>query len=201
MQLNSLSLSELIHEFSSAGISSHQATLTFKAIHRHGVLDAERMPEISAACRKFLSALPAIPRLSIEDALRAADGTIKLRVKTSSSHAVESVVIPARQRLTLCVSSQAGCAAGCSFCHTGTMGLLRNLETWEIVDQVRAAQAHLDAIASADWLGPTVPRRLTNVVFMGMGEPLHNEEHVVRACRILNEGAGLGLSRRHIVMS
>ena len=199
--LNGLSFSELTREFARAGVSAHQAKLAFTAMHRHGALDAEKMPEISAACRKFLSALPALSRLSVEEALRASDGTIKLRVKTSSGHAVESVVIPARRRLTLCVSSQAGCAAGCTFCHTGTMGLLRNLETWEIADQVRAAQVHLDAIADSEWLGPAVPRKLTNVVFMGMGEPLHNEEHVVRACRILNDGAGLGLSRRHIVMS
>ncbi len=198
---NGLTLQELTGEFARASLSAHQATLTFKAMHRHGALDAAQMPEISAACRKFLTSLPAVLRLSIEEALRAADGTIKLRVKTGSGHAVEAVVIPARRRLTLCVSSQAGCAAACAFCHTGTMGLLRNLETWEIVDQVRAAQAHLNQILDSEWLGPEVPRRLTNVVFMGMGEPLHNEEPVVRACRILNDGAGLGLSRRHIVMS
>ena len=119
-----------------------------------------------------------------------ADGSIKLRLKIPSGEAIESVIIPAGRRMTLCVSSQAGCAAACAFCHTGTMGLLRNLQTWEIIDQVRLARSVL-----------VENSQLTNLVFMGMGEPLHNEANVIQACRILNDDAGLGFSRRHIVMS
>ena len=198
---NALPLSDLTLEFTRAGVSSHQAKVTFKAMHRLGVLDGAQMPEVSAAGKKFLASQPELPRVLIEDSKRALDGTIKLRVKTPHGEAVESVAIPARGRLTLCVSSQAGCAAACAFCHTGTMGLLRNLETWEIVEQVRAAQSFLDAIPENEWLGEGVPRRISNIVFMGMGEPLHNEDNVVRACRILNDDTGLGLSRRRLVMS
>jgi 23S rRNA (adenine2503-C2)-methyltransferase len=187
--LNGFTLPELSALFRGHGISTHQARLTFQAMHRHGVLDPKEMPAISSSCRAFLSAQSAIriPQSAIEEVHRAQDGTVKLRVKTSGE-AVEAVIIPNARRVTLCVSSQAGCAAGCTFCHTGTMGLLRNLQAWEIVEQVRLARAH-------------APAPITNIVFMGMGEPLHNEEQVLRACRILNDDVGAGFSRRHIVVS
>ena len=193
--LSSLTLPELTALFEHAGVSAYQARLVFQAIHRHGALVPDAMPEVSAAGRKFLNTLPPLPSVTIDEALHAQDGTIKLRVKLSRGESVEAVIIPANSRLTLCVSSQVGCAAACSFCHTGTMGLLRNLDAWEILDQVRVAQQYLDEQS------PRAKKRLTNIVFMGMGEPLHNEENVVRACRILNEGIGLGLSRRQILMS
>jgi 23S rRNA (adenine2503-C2)-methyltransferase len=188
--IHSLTRPELAELFRSSGLNAHQASLTFQALHRHGVLDPQKMPEISVACRRFLSSLPPLPTLNVEDVHRAADGTIKLRIKTQSGEAIESVIIFAGKRVTLCVSSQAGCAAACAFCHTGTMGLLRNLEAWEIIEQVRVARGVLEERSE-----------LTNLVFMGMGEPLHNEANVVRACRILNDAMGLGFSRRHIVMS
>jgi len=139
--------------------------------------------------------------------------------------------------VTLCVSSQAGCAAACAFCHTGTMGLLRNLEAWEIVEQHRIASEvwrseyradivgergadipvclaegdsplgltgpHAARQAAPGQTGMSAPRldSITNIVFMGMGEPLHNEDAVVRACRIFNSDLGAGFSRRHIVVS
>jgi 23S rRNA (adenine2503-C2)-methyltransferase len=191
--LSSALLPELTALFEQSGLSSHQARLTFKAIHRLGITHPDIMPEISAPCRRFLATLPPIPKVSIAEAVHAQDGTIKLRIKLPRGESVEAVIIPAARRMTLCVSSQVGCAAACSFCHTGTMGLLRNLDAWEILDQVRVAQQYLNQHSGG--------KRLTNVVFMGMGEPLHNEENVLRACRVLTEGIGLGLSRRHIVMS
>ena len=191
--LRSALLSELTALFERAGLSSHQARLTFKAMHRRGILNPTEIPELSAAARRFLASLPPLPHVIIADAVQAQDGTVKLRITLPRGESIESVIIPAPRRLTLCVSSQVGCAAACAFCHTGTMGLLRNLEAWEILDQVRVAQQYLNENSGG--------RRLTNVVFMGMGEPLHNEENVVRACRVLTEGIGLGLSRRHIVMS
>jgi 23S rRNA (adenine2503-C2)-methyltransferase len=127
---------------------------------------------------------------------RAADGTLKLRIRSPLEGVIEAVIIPARRRVTLCVSSQVGCAAGCTFCHTASMGLLRNLEAWEIVDQHRLAQE--------TWAREprgAAPRTITNIVFMGMGEPLHNEANVVQACRILGDDVGAGFSPRHLVIS
>jgi len=186
--LNGLTRPELTEHFKRAGLTAQQAWLTFQSLHRHGVLDPEKMQGISKVCRKFMERAPQTAELSIDEVLRAQDGTLKLRVKTFGGEAVEAVIIPNARRVTLCVSSQAGCAAGCTFCHTGTMGLLRNLDAWEIVEQVRLARAY-------------APTPITNLVFMGMGEPLHNEESVLRACRILNDDVGAGFSRRHIVVS
>ena len=112
---------------------------------------------------------------------------------------IEAVIIPTSKRVTLCVSSQAGCAAACSFCHTGTMGLWRNLEAWEIVEQHR--------LASSVWArecaesGMHGHGDISNIVFMGMGEPLHNEEHVARACEILGDAQGAGFAVRRLVVS
>ena len=191
--LQGLTLSELGDLFESRGVSRHQARMAFQALHRSAAGSRfEDAPLISAAGRKFLSSLPALPTLKVDAVHTAEDGTIKLRLVTqtgmSAPLSLEAVIIPAKGRVTLCVSSQVGCAAACSFCHTGTMGLLRNLETWEIVEQVRVARAY-------------APRPISNLVFMGMGEPLHNEERVIRACRILNDDVGAAFSRRHLVVS
>jgi 23S rRNA (adenine2503-C2)-methyltransferase len=187
--LQGLTLSELGDLFAAHGVSQHQARMAFQALHRSAAgEDFAASPSISPAGRAFLKELSPPPRL-LADAVHAAeDGTIKLRLKTPAGDAIEAVLIPAKERLTLCVSSQVGCAAACSFCHTGTMGLLRNLEAWEIVEQVRAARKH-------------APSPITNLVFMGMGEPLHNEANVIQACRILNDDVGAAFSRRHIVVS
>jgi len=192
--LHELPLAQLKHEFRSANISEHQAQLVFQAMHRHGELDPAHWQagslryQISAACKRFLLNQPALPRLSVDAVHAAQDGTIKLRIRTANGDAVESVIIPSPNRVTLCLSSQVGCAAGCTFCHTGTMGLLRNLQAWEILEQYRLARQHS-------------PRPISNIVFMGMGEPFHNEENVATACAILNHDLGAGFSKRHIVVS
>jgi 23S rRNA (adenine2503-C2)-methyltransferase len=107
---------------------------------------------------------------------------------------IECVVIPAKDRLTLCVSSQVGCAIGCNFCHTGTMGLKRNLKPEEIVGQYLVINKHLK-----EKIGPDT--RLTNIVYMGQGEPLHNFDFVKRATLIVMEEKGLGLGQRKITLS
>ena len=206
LNIHGLTRPELAREFLFRGLTAHQARLTFQAIYRHGLFSPGEMPEISATCRKFLASLPPPPQSTLDEVRHALDGTIKLRVKTAAGDAVESVIIPAQRRLTLCVSSQVGCAAGCTFCHTGTMGLLRNLSAWEILEQLRLANKVVaeKAASSADSTGGgggAKPPRVTNIVFMGMGEPLHNEANVLQACRILNDDVGAGFSRRHIIMS
>lgn len=122
------------------------------------------------------------------------DGTRKFLIGLVDKEAVECVVIPAKDRLTLCLSSQVGCAIGCTFCHTGTMGLKRHLTTGEIVGQY---------LAVTKWLRTHVDEhlRLTNIVYMGQGEPLHNFENIKDATVIFMEDKGLGLGQRKITLS
>jgi 23S rRNA (adenine2503-C2)-methyltransferase len=126
------------------------------------------------------------------------DGTRKFLVKMFDGQTVEAVAIPARDRLTLCLSSQVGCAIGCTFCHTGTMGLKRHLTADEIVGQYMAVTYWLKENAS-DEQGNA--ERLTNIVYMGQGEPLHNYDNVKTATIIFMEDKGLGLSQRKITLS
>lgn len=127
--------------------------------------------------------------MSVTRRQRSEDGTVKLLLRLADGTAVEAVWIPEGRRATLCISSQAGCAYGCVFCATGRMGFQRHLAPWEITGQVR--EVMLDAE-----LG-----KPTNVVFMGMGEPLHNWPAVDRALTILNDPRGFGIGARHITVS
>ncbi len=121
---------------------------------------------------------------------RAADGTRKLLVGLADGQAVETVIIPGRDRTTLCVSSQAGCAMGCSFCATARMGLRRNLESGEILNQIFLARRELEP-----------EEEITNFVFMGMGEPLANYQRLVKALRVMTSPWGMGISPRRITVS
>ncbi|MEI6235245.1 MAG: 23S rRNA (adenine(2503)-C(2))-methyltransferase RlmN [Planctomycetota bacterium] len=193
--LHSLPLPELTPFLAQHDVNAFQARQVFQALHRYGARSLDAMPDVSASCKRVLETLPPLPTLSIDSVHRATDGTMKLRILVAGGNAIESVIIPSPNRVTLCVSSQVGCAAGCTFCHTATMGLMRNLESWEIVEQVR--------LANAIWASenPLSGQTISNLVFMGMGEPLHNETNVVQACRILADVAGLGFANRHLVVS
>jgi 23S rRNA (adenine2503-C2)-methyltransferase len=124
---------------------------------------------------------------------RSADGTRKLRLRTRDGRSIESVLIPDGDKLTQCISSQVGCALDCQFCATAKLGLVRHLDAGEIADQVYRAQA---LMADAE-----PGRRITNLVYMGMGEPLHNYEAVMRSIAILTHGLGANLSQRRITVS
>lgn len=145
--------------------------------------------DLPVALRRRLAAAFPLPRPALRQRQVSADGTVKLLWDFGRRGIVESVLIPEGSRRTLCISSQAGCAYGCAFCATGRMGFLRHLAPWEITAQVR--EVALDAA-----LDPT-----TNVVFMGMGEPLHNWPAVDRALTILNDPLGFGIGARHITVS
>jgi 23S rRNA (adenine2503-C2)-methyltransferase len=136
-----------------------------------------------------LSNAAAIPRLELETRQSSTDGTVKFLWRLPDGLLIESVWIPEGKRRTLCISSQAGCAFGCVFCATGRMGFQRHLEPWEITGQVR------EMLLDPEFGKPT------NVVFMGMGEPLHNWDAVDTALTILNASAGMGLGARHITVS
>jgi 23S rRNA (adenine2503-C2)-methyltransferase len=133
----------------------------------------------------------AVSTLVITDSITSADGTKKLLLSAHDGAAVECVIMPYRARVTVCISSQVGCAIGCGFCATGSMGFQRNLSTAEMVDQVLAASI----LTGQD------DRRITNVVYMGMGEPLLNLQAVLESIRILTDPRGFGLAHRGISVS
>jgi 23S rRNA (adenine2503-C2)-methyltransferase len=145
--------------------------------------------DLPQALRAALQAEHPLPRPAVAARQISADGTIKFLWDFPDGGAVESVLIPEGARRTLCISSQAGCAYGCVFCATGRMGFVRHLAAWEIAAQVRE-------MALDPEVGPP-----SNVVFMGMGEPLHNWDAVDRALTILNDPEGLGIGARHITVS
>ena len=151
--------------------------------------DFASMTELPLAFRELLGAHFTMPRLALSARQRSVDGTEKFLFRLADGEAIETVAIPDGKRMTLCVSSQAGCALKCSFCSTGVMGFARNLAPHEIAGQVRELRLLPDPIVA------------TNVVFMGMGEPFMNWPSVDIALTILNQPDGLGIGARHITVS
>jgi 23S rRNA (adenine2503-C2)-methyltransferase len=153
------------------------------------VADFAAMTDLPAKFRELLAAHFTMPRLPLETSQQSTDGTRKFLFRMADGQAIETVAIPDGERMTFCISSQAGCALQCSFCATGAMGFARNLTVHEIAGQVREL-ALLDP-----------PIRATNIVFMGMGEPLMNWKAVDHVLTILNDGKGFGIGARHITVS
>ncbi len=151
--------------------------------------DFEAMTELPAALRAELAARFELPRLTLAVRQRSSDGTQKFLFRLRDGEAIETVAIPEGNRVTLCISSQAGCALRCAFCATGAMGFSRNLEVFEIAGQVREMRL-IDE-----------PVNVTNIVFMGMGEPLMNWKAVDPTLTLLNDPRALGIGARHITIS
>jgi len=173
------------------GWPRYRAQQILRWLHRRRVRDVQRMTDLSDAERARLGTIARIGRLEDCQILRSVDGTRKYVARLEDRLLVESVVIPDADRLTLCLSTQVGCTLDCSFCLTGKMGLKRNLKAHEIVDQVLTVQDRLEA-----------GERVTNLVLMGMGEPLANLEAVSDAiARLTNSSWGLGISARRITLS
>jgi 23S rRNA (adenine2503-C2)-methyltransferase len=183
-----------------AGLEPKQAKLRAKQIwhwvYNRGAGDFSAMTDIAKAQQPWLAERFAITRPDVVEAQVSNDGTRKWLLRTHDGHDFEMVFIPDADRGTLCVSSQVGCTLNCRFCHTGTMKLVRNLEPGEIVGQVMLAR---DALG--EWPSSPEGRMLTNIVMMGMGEPLYNFDHVKQALKIVMDGDGLGLSKRRITLS
>lgn len=154
------------------------------------------MNNIAKAARATLQQHCVIERAKVVQDLTSSDGTRKWLLEFSDGTQVETVFIPESDRGTLCISSQVGCTLSCTFCHTGTQRLVRNLKASEIVGQVLSAR---DALG--EWGLPSEERMISNIVFMGMGEPLFNYDHVKRACQLLTNPDGFGLSRRKVTIS
>ncbi|MEM9845877.1 MAG: 23S rRNA (adenine(2503)-C(2))-methyltransferase RlmN [Pseudomonadota bacterium] len=166
-----------------------------------GVRDFQDMTNLSKAFRASLSDHFVIERPDIVSRQVSADGTRKYLLRIAGGHEVETVYIPEEDRGTLCISSQVGCTLTCTFCHTGTQKLVRNLTAAEIVGQIMVARDDL-----GEWPQPgegsgARPRLLSNIVLMGMGEPLYNFENVRDAMQIAMDGEGISLSRRRITLS
>lgn len=162
-------------------------------VHDKGVRRFEDMTNLSAQIREKLAEVATLGSLTVAEVQTSRDGTRKLRLVTRDGQSIESVLIPDGDKTTQCISSQVGCAVDCQFCATAKMGLKRNLDAGEIVDQVYLARRLLDEVEPG--------RRLTNLVYMGMGEPLHNYDNMVRSLRILTDDKGAKLSQRRITVS
>ena len=180
--------------FESIGEKKFRATQVMKWIHQLGVTDFQQMNNLSKNLRNQLAETSCIQNLHVTKDLTSKDGTRKWLLELSDGNHIEAVFIPEDDRGTLCVSSQVGCALDCSFCSTGRQGFNRNLSTAEIISQVWLA-AHL--LEEEKKPG----RKITNVVMMGMGEPLLNFDNVVTAVRIMMDDFAYGLSKRRVTVS
>jgi 23S rRNA (adenine2503-C2)-methyltransferase len=183
-----------------AGLDSRQAKLRAKQIwhqiYNRGATSFDAMSDIAKPQRAWFAERFRIARPDVVVHQVSNDGTRKWLLKTDDGHDFEMVFIPDADRGTLCVSSQVGCTLNCRFCHTGTMRLVRNLTAGEIVGQVMLARDTL-----GEWPSQPEGRLLSNIVMMGMGEPLYNFDNVRDALRIVMDGDGLALSKRRITLS
>lgn len=181
--------------FSEIGEKPFRATQVLKWIHQHGVENFDEMSNISKVLREKLTEQAEIREPEVVSQDISKDGTRKWVIRVEGGSCVETVLIPEGERGTLCVSSQVGCSLNCSFCSTGKQGFNRNLTAAEIIGQVRIA------IKSFGPMDPANKRMVTNVVMMGMGEPLMNFERVVSAMHLMMEDNAYGLSKRRVTLS
>jgi 23S rRNA (adenine2503-C2)-methyltransferase len=191
-----LSRAELDAELRELGAAPFRAKQVWHWIYHHGAPSFDAMTTLAKDFREQLAARYTLARLDIARLQRSADGTRKWLIRCEDGNEVECVHIPEDDRGALCVSSQVGCTLNCRFCHTGTQPMVRNLTAGEIVGQVMLAR---DALG--EWPSPREGRMLSNVVVMGMGEPLFNFENVAKALRIVMDREGIAISRRRITLS
>ena len=177
------------------GEKRFRATQLFRWVHQRGASDFDQMTDLAKSLREKLKTSAHIAALPVISQHMSADGTIKWLFDVGDGNAVESVFIPEDDRGTLCVSSQAGCAVGCRFCSTGHQGFSRNLSTAEILAQLWFAEHFLRKHLN------TPDRVISNVVMMGMGEPLQNYSALVPALKAMLDDHGYGLSRRRVTVS
>ncbi|WPZ04462.1 23S rRNA (adenine(2503)-C(2))-methyltransferase RlmN [Blastomonas marina] len=214
IDLLGLTKRQIMDLFAGAGLDAKQSKLrakqVFHWIYHRGETEFEAMTDIAKTMRPWLAERFVIARPDVVEAQHSSDGTRKWLLKTADGHEYEMVFIPDETRGTLCVSSQVGCTLNCRFCHTGTMRLVRNLTPGEIVGQVMLARDALgewpkgkmdfaEEESEAEYRADG--RLLTNIVMMGMGEPLYNFDNVRDALRIVMDGEGLALSKRRITLS
>jgi 23S rRNA (adenine2503-C2)-methyltransferase len=194
--LRALPLERLNRLVVDLGERSFRARQLYRWLHRHGAASLSEMTDLPRPLREELGRRSRLTTLERGDERRSQDGAIKWAWRTGDGKLVESVYLPEPERKTLCVSTQVGCAIGCTFCLTATMGLARNLTAGEIVDQVQRANRRLIELGQG-----AGPRPLTNLVFMGMGEPLANYKNLKLALDLLLSEEGPNFSHRHVTVS
>jgi 23S rRNA (adenine2503-C2)-methyltransferase len=225
--LRDLTLKETRGFVAQLGVEPYRGDQIFRWVHGRRVDDVAAMTDLGKQLRARLGESAEVLRLAIDCEQVSRDGTRKLRLRTADERYLETVLIPdgdaaapdddleedlgpehlqhalfpKRPKLTQCVSSQVGCALDCRFCATAQLGFGRQLTAGEIVDQVYRAQELVSTLADDDPTRRAGSDRVTNLVFMGMGEPLHNYKNVVRALQILTDAAGADFSRRRITVS
>lgn len=187
---------DLEAELEPLGLGGFRVRQLWHWIYCRGARGFEEMSTLSKAARAALAERYGLDRPAVAQAQESADGTRKWLLRFPDGQEVETVHIPEPERGTLCVSSQVGCTLTCRFCHTGTQRLVRNLSAGEIVGQLMLARDAFD-----EWPTRDDGRAITNIVLMGMGEPLYNYESVAKALRIVMDGEGLAISRRRITLS
>ena len=196
VSLLGLEKTELQAALAELGLPKFRAGQIWRWVFRHGLSDFNEMTDLAKPLRPLLASHFHADRPLVSRRQKSSDGTIKWLLRLADGQEAETVYIPDRDRGTLCISSQVGCTLNCSFCHTGTQRLVRNLTAAEIVGQIMLA---LDELG--DWPAGREDRRLTNIVLMGMGEPLYNYQQVAKAMKIIMSGEGVGLSKRRITLS
>jgi 23S rRNA (adenine2503-C2)-methyltransferase len=191
--LRALTYEETLAVVGELGHPSYRGEQLWRWVHGVGVTSWDQMTNIPRTLREALAARGPLGTLEVDHVQTSHDGTRKLRLLTRDGRAIESVLIPDGDKMTQCISSQVGCALDCQFCATAKLGLMRSLDCGEIVDQVYRARALLAEVEPG--------RRITNLVYMGMGEPLHNYDNVIRSLRTLTHELGANLSQRRITVS
>jgi 23S rRNA (adenine2503-C2)-methyltransferase len=197
--LTDMTREELTKFLVDAGQPRFRGDQVFRWIWQKLATSFDEMTDLPAPLRKRLAEIATIGAVRAERIDVSRDGTRKFLVRLADGKAVEAVLIPDESRMTLCISSQVGCALACAFCATGTMGLTRNLTPGEIAGQVALAVRTLKDEPHAGH--PERERPVTNIVYMGMGEPLHNYDHVLTSLRILTDEHGLAFPARRITVS
>ncbi len=201
-------LPALTEWFASLGEKPFRAKQVFRWVHQRGVADFDAMTDLAKSLREKLKEIAEVRPPEILSEHRSADGTVKWLFDVGIGNGIEAVFIPEDDRGTLCVSSQVGCALDCGFCSTGRQGFNRDLSVSEIVGQLWVANRRLEEMAregmpyrlEASSEGAT-PKPVTNVVMMGMGEPLNNFDNVVAAMSVMLDDNAYGLSRRRVTLS
>lgn len=186
---------ELADLITSIGQPKFRATQLWQYIYAKGYKDFDAMTSLGKECIALLKKDYSIARPEVKVHQVSSDGTQKVLLDMGAGHTVETVFIPLETRGTVCISSQVGCNMGCTFCNTGTQKMVRNLTAYEITSQVMLIKDIL-----GDWQNPT-KKLVSNLVFMGMGEPLHNYSQVKNAILILKSQSGLAFSKRRITVS
>ena len=191
-----LSREELNERFLNLGLKKFRSGQVWHWLYHKGVTSFEEMTTLSKTVREQLRQKFAIKRPMIIEKQTSMDGTIKWLLQFEDGAKAETVFIPEEDRGTLCISSQVGCTLNCSFCHTGTQRLVRNLTPSELVGQILIAFDELSA-----WPSAQAGRPVTNIVLMGMGEPLYNLDNVITALKIVMDNEGISISKRRITLS